>query len=388
MPGATTPPPSASTDDDDRLLLARSQGLRLLRQDRLLGLLLGWGALGVVLVTLAQWLAGYPPERHIVLAVTALALGVAKALHQRGLREAALTALVFGVFLAVAAQTLVAGGLSTPALFTLPLLLMVAGALLGTRTATAMLLAMITLVCALALRQGPEALPPAAPGLRALVLGIVLLLVHVFLRAWQRSQTRDAQALAALNERLNAALQRERALRAESERLQQLLASCRSTYAETLAAQQGTQRLLLASMAPSARSAPPSLPNTGCSNFDLRELLRELVQDQAERLHALGLILDLEPDVRLQADAEALRAVVRAVLAAALQAEPRQIRLRAGLLGLDVIDLELVAIGLKGTPPPVTKAEQRAQLALQGTLSCFDEEEGTRWRLLMPRVAS
>lgn len=378
--------------DDDRLLLQRSHAARPLREGLVLRLMLGLGAAAVLLVALVQLGLEYPPQRHIVLIVIAAALVVADVLRRRGQRHAAMQAVVLGLFAAIAAQTLLAGGMSTPALFALPLVLLAADTLLGTRVAGGLLLMMITLLCALALRGEAELLPPSGPELRALVLGLVLVLMHVFLRVWERGRARDSLALAALNERLEAALRRERAREAESARLTRTLADCRAAYAEALAAQQGMQRLLLATMSPGASAqtgaAPPSEPidySDACA-FDLRTLVRELVREQAGDLNSASLLVDLEPDVRVRADREVLRSVLRALLQAALNSRPTQLRMRAGLLGLDVIDLELQLRGGRVALATLQDAEAQTLAVLQGTLSAFDDEGEQRWRLLMPRV--
>lgn len=390
MPGAATDAPShAEAALDDRQLLARSEGLARLRRGRLLSLLLGLGVGGVLLMLLVQLPLNYPPERHLGLGLSALALAGAALLRRQGRDRAALGCLVGGIFVAVGLQALLLHGLQNAGLAVLPLLLLITAALLGARAADALLLAMISLLCLLSLREFAAPAPLLPAGLRALVFGLILLFVHAFLRGWLRAQARDRQALQALNERLHQALQRERALAAQNERLQRTLGDCRAAYAEALASQQTAQRLMLSALTPAPAPASPELPPSG-GGFDLRGLLRQLVEAQSARMGPISLTLDLQPDVQLHGDAAALSAVVSAALQAALDAQPAQLQLRAGLLGLDVIDLELQALGVRQAPAALPEAERSAQLQLQGTLSLFDDEPGQnyRWRLLIPRVLS
>jgi hypothetical protein len=220
-----------------------------------------------------------------------------------------------------------------------------------------------------------------------LLTGLSLLLVALLARGgWQLKQRSQAQ-LQALGRELALARDAARQRLAENHRLQVALAQREQQMAELQERRRSGERAVLTALAPAPplKPSPLHLPPAG-QPLDLRQLLRNTVHAQGERLRGCALGLDLEPELLLYSDSACLHAVIEALLGLSMQAQPARLQLRAGLLGLDVVDIELQLRGLRAPLAAAPQLELRVLRELQGTLSVHEDEASTRWRLLIPRV--
>ena len=196
---------------DASALLSSCRALQTTRLRLLLMALLSLGAVALLAFIAMQVLLGYPAVRFVALALATLVLLVSLLLVRNDKVQAATGVLMWGVAAAVSAQSMVAGGLHNPGLFAFPAVLAVTGGMLGMRQARwmlgAMLLVLVLLAGPVALGSGEpwgwQPVAPSPPAMRALVLGVFLVLMYVGQRAFMRSHLRDVRAIEALNKGLN-----------------------------------------------------------------------------------------------------------------------------------------------------------------------------------------
>lgn len=150
------------------------------------------------------------PARFVAVAclVPTLAIGY-WLLHKEQLR-AATAWLAWGALAAVSAQAFATGGLNNPALFAFPMLVLLAGSLLGPRQALGLMLGEL-LALALITWARTQGLHPVTPPLpiatQGLVLGFLVVMTFAALRHFLHSHREDLVEIGKLNGELERKLQ-------------------------------------------------------------------------------------------------------------------------------------------------------------------------------------
>ncbi|MBH9576842.1 sensor histidine kinase [Inhella proteolytica] len=151
-----------------------------------------------------------PPQRFVAVVCLMPTVALSYALMRRERLRAAAATLAWGAFLSVAAQAVTTGGLNNPGLFAFPLLILLAGALLGPAQALALAvgealaLGFITLTRSLGLQPAVPALPAPTQGL---ILTFLVAMSYLALRYFLRSHQEDMEEIAGLNEALEGKVQ-------------------------------------------------------------------------------------------------------------------------------------------------------------------------------------
>jgi signal transduction histidine kinase len=208
--------------DTSYFRLARVEQAARTRLRRVVRLMVGLTAslLAILLILSALIEHALPPHRFVAVAclIPTVMLGY-WFLRQERLRTAA-ACLAWGAFFSVTAQALTTGGLNNPGLFAFPMLILLAGSLLGPRQAAwltvaeVVAIALITLSRSLKLQPDTPPLPAPTHGF---VVAFLALMSFLALRYFLRSHQEDLDEIGGLNQELKGSVQ---ALRQQGEELQ------------------------------------------------------------------------------------------------------------------------------------------------------------------------
>ena len=203
--------------------LSRLEDAARTRLHRVVRLMTGLTAsLLAILLTLSALIEHtLPPQRFVATAclVPTVALGF-WFLRQQRLRTATVC-LAWGALISVTAQALTTGGLNNPGLFAFPMLILLAGSLLGPRAAFWLMaaeiasLGLITLARTLKLQPDTPLLPAPTQGF---ILGFLVLMTFFSLRYFLRSHQEDLNEIGGLNQELESSVQALRQQGAELQR--------------------------------------------------------------------------------------------------------------------------------------------------------------------------
>lgn len=146
-----------------------------------------------------------PPRRFVALAGMLLTLSAAFWALRRDRLVGATLILAWGTLGSVTIQALVAGDLSNPGLFAFPMLILLAGSLLGPRHAAWLMAGELAAVALIVLASALGGIPDVAPppvAVRGVVVMTLVACTYLALRYFLRAHHDDLEEIAALNQAL------------------------------------------------------------------------------------------------------------------------------------------------------------------------------------------